>query len=294
MSCTIVGRPGRPACAQTPVSRQRRVPCSSPVRGIAFGAAPAVIRPQTMADPGPRVDPAGEHGRHLGDHLGQARRRGPRSGAGARCGRRARSSRTSTMSAAEVIGPGRVPITPDVGARGRSAGRTPGRRRPARRPRSRPSAPPGWTSSAGWKISRTRPGSRPSSSRSGQHQAGAEHGRGVHVVAARVRDARHRRGVRQAGLVRQRQGVEVGPQRHRRPDRLAGLRCRRAAPVPGSSTGSSPASLKPVGDALGGAELGPADLRVGVQVAPEGDQLVDQWPDDAGQVWSAARHEIRL
>ena len=89
-------------------------------------------------------------------------------------------------------------------------------------------APPGWISSAGWKISRTRPGR---SGDAGERETGAEQHGGVRVVPAGVHDALDRRRERQAGVLLQRERVEVGAQgdaalaaaRRRRP-----ARCRRA------------------------------------------------------------------
>ncbi len=80
-----------------------------------------------------------------------------------RCGREVcppgEVRRSSSMSQAEVIGPTRVPTWP-TSRRGSQCSAK------MRSTSSRPfaamtsSAPPGWTSSAGWKTSRTRPGSR--------------------------------------------------------------------------------------------------------------------------------------
>ena len=63
----------------------------------------------------------------------------------------------------------------------------------------------------------------------GQRQPGAEQDRGVHVVAARVADVVDRRPVGHVLGVRQRQRVEVGPQRDR-PGRPR--RCRRSRRCP--------------------------------------------------------------
>ena len=70
-------------------------------------------------------------------------------------------------------------------------------------------APPGCTSSAGWKISRTRPGSDGALASA---SPAPEHHRGVRVVAAGVHHVRHGRGERQPGGLVQRKGVDVGAQ----------------------------------------------------------------------------------
>ena len=114
-------------------------------------------------------------------------------------------------------------------AAGRSAARRSGRRPSIAPSATMSSAPPGWTSSAGWKISRTRPGS---AGADGQREAGAEQHRGVRVVPAGVHHA-VRRWRRTGSPVSSCSGqrVQVGAQRDaaarrsrcRRPGR-----CRRA------------------------------------------------------------------
>ena len=91
------------------------------------------------------------------------------------------------------------------------------------------------TSSAGWKISRTRPGSW--SAIAAQREAGAEQRRGVQVVAAGVRDALDRAGPRVVGAVVDRERVEVGAQRDERPgpEPMSTIR-----PLRGSGVGTRP------------------------------------------------------
>ncbi len=123
-------------------------------------------------------------GQGEGEVLGQVRTRGVTA--------RARSDVTSRWSAAPVSGPSRRPTLADVDARVAVQAEDPVARRRARRRSSRLSAPPGMTSSAGWKSSRTRPGSSPAACTSASASAAPTQGGGVHVVAAGVGDARRR------------------------------------------------------------------------------------------------------
>ena len=89
-------------------------------------------------------------------------------------------------------------------------------------------APPGWTSSAGWKISRTRPGSV---GRAGERETGAEHHRGVRVVPAGVHDAlapSTRTAGRCPPAAGGRRGRRAGRRSARRTRRRRRGRCRRA------------------------------------------------------------------
>ena len=75
------------------------------------------------------------------------------------CGHRATVSRSSSRSVAEVMAPTRVPTMP-TGRRGSQCRPKIWSTPPSRAPEAiTSSAPPGMTSSAGWKISRMRPGS---------------------------------------------------------------------------------------------------------------------------------------
>ena len=143
-------------------------------------------------------------------------------------------SSTSRRSAAPVSGPSRRPTVPTSRL---GSACSPKIRGDAveRAGLDRHRAPPGMTSSAGWKISRTRPGSRsatPASARPAPSSGG-----GVHVVAAGVRDARDGAGPRVAGAVVDRGGRRGRPAARRaarRPadvDHQPAARQRRAAPA---------------------------------------------------------------
>jgi hypothetical protein len=141
-------------------------------------------------------------------------------------------------------------------------------------------APPGLVSSAGWKISRTPRVSRPSS-RSRDHPD-AEHDRGVHVVTAGVRDAGDLRGEVDRAAVRDRQGVEVGPQADQAVALLVEAVREHVAPGAGADRqhlGHQAAGLENLDHPGGGAVLGVADLGVRVEVAADGDQPLVQLVD---------------
>ena len=167
-------------------------------------------------------------------------RRPTRAGTSVTTGRRV--TRSVVRWGRAVWPPGPVRGTPRVAGGGDGTGLAgrPARRQPGvavqREDRADAVQPPlddvggaaGQHSSAGWKISRTRPGSAPRCS-SASSQAGAEDDRGVHVVAAGVA-----RGPRWSGTARPwcpaRQAVDVGPQGD---DRAVGrCRCRRSGRSP--------------------------------------------------------------
>ena len=136
-----------------------------------------------------------------------------------RCGRAVcppgPDSSTSTLSQAAVIGPVRRPTRPvsSFGSQCSAKIRSTSLSTP---PSIASSAPPGTASSAGWKITRTRPAQLRSG---GQREGGAEHRGRVRIVTAGVADARHGRRVRHVLDVLQRQRVDVRAQRD---DPLAG------------------------------------------------------------------------
>ena len=130
------------------------------------------------------------------------------------------------------------------------------------------SAPPGCTSSAGWKISRTRPGS---AGADGQREAGAEQHRGVRVVAAGVHHAVDGGRERQAGVLLQRQGVEVGAQRDAA---VAVADVADEAGAAGEGAGLETGRRQLPGDQLGGAVLGAAELGCGVDGPAPADDVV--------------------
>ena len=181
-------------------------------------------------------------------------------------------SRTWTGSAAAVIGPSRSADRADVERGVAVQGEDPARHRRARRP-------PSLQRAAGHDLlgrledQAHPPGQQPAHGAGRQREARAQQRGGVDVVPARVADAGHRRSAHgDRRHVVQRQGVEVGAQRRRRSARLPDVarsgrgRCReQLRRQPGrsrrSATSWSCASLV-------------RELGVGVQVAPEGDQLV--------------------
>ena len=212
---------------------------------------------------------------HVGDDLGPARRPGRRSGAAGRCGRRGRSAGPATWSADAGDRADPQPDRARRRAAGRSARRRSGRRRRGRRRRSTSSAPPGVSSSAGWKSSRTRPGSGPRPGQLGEHQPGAEHDGGVHVVAAGVRSTPatvERYGTSfssgTGSASRSARSATTGAPRVAGRRRRSGRR-RRAAAAGRSPAGASRAATTSVVRTSCAAELG-----VRVQVAAQRDQLV--------------------
>ncbi len=160
-------------------------------------------------------------------------------------------------------------------------------------------APPGMTSSAGWKISRTPSPADDEHRRLGrEREAGAEDDRGVQVVPARVGDALGGGRPRQGGPVRDREGVQVGA----KGDAVCGVR--------GADVHDHPAPLQPgrvqagggepVGDDAAGPGLEAGQLGVRVEVPTQTDELgfelVDggvqdgkQWVHVGGQRYLPAR-----
>ncbi len=187
-----------------------------------------------------------------------------------------RAGATVSMSDAAVIGPLRSPTRPassdgsQCSAKAQAAGVDQARRR------STSCAPPGMTSSAGWKISRTRPGSpsRRAISRSARpapttiavctswpqawQTPGSASGRprpsGPRAAARRGRRAAGRSAASRAG--------RRAPMSHHEP------RARQAAR--GAEPGVRCSTLR---DDRRRALLGPAELGVGVQLAAKGDEL---------------------
>ena len=142
-------------------------------------------------------------------------------------------------------------------------------------------------SSAGWKSSRTRPGRLALAGEVGEHQAGAEHGGGVHVVPAGVADTRDGRGVGHVLAVEQRQRVDVRAQRH---DRLAVADVADQPGAVGQHLWLEARRDQALPDHRGGALLLPGQLGVRVQVATQRDELVGVGLDHGGE----GREQLRL
>ena len=105
----------------------------------------------------------------------------------------------------------------------------------------------------------------------GQGEADPEQDGGVHVVAAGVADPGDGRAVGHVLLVVQGQRVQVGPEGHRRPVAVADVADQ---PRPGRQQARPEADgLQAAGDQGGGLPFGLPELGVGVEVAPEVDQL---------------------
>ena len=105
----------------------------------------------------------------------------------------------------------------------------------------------------------------------GQGQAGPEEDGGVHVVTAGVADPGDGGAVGHVLLVLQGQRVQVGPEGHRRSVAVADV-----ADQPGAGrqeAGPEADGLEAAGDQGGGLPFGLPELGVGVEVAPEVDQL---------------------
>ena len=187
-----------------------------------------------------------------------------------RCGRAVcppgEVSEISTTSHAEVIGPTRVPSLPTSSRGSQCSAKI--RSTPSMAPSATMSiAPPGCTSSAGWKIEPDPPRQR---RRTRQREPGAEQHRGVRVVAAGVHDVRRRRGERQPRRLVQRESVDVGAQGH----------AARAAAHVADQTGAAGQGARleagrrqQAADQGRGAVLGAAQLRRGVQGTTPGDDL---------------------
>ncbi len=117
-----------------------------------------------------------------------------------------------------------------------------------------------------------------------QRQPGPQQGGGVDVVPAGVRNPRRHAGPRVLGAVVDGQRVEVGTQRHERPRGTdVGDQTR-----PWEAGHRKARFLEPGGHEVGGADLVPGQLGVGMQVAPKGDEvfvvLLDNCLDYAGHV----------
>ena len=256
-------RPSRAShVAWSPV---RRVPRSTPCCGIAFAASPACTAPQTRTVPDRgstwRVSRSGSC--VISSPSASTR-------SAVRCGRAVwppgEASSISTTSQAEVIGPVRVPSLP-TSSRG-SQCRAKIRSTPSTAPSATMSiAPPGCTSSAGWKISRTRPGSAGA-------LASARPAPSTIAVWASCPQACMTFGTVEANgspvaSCSGRASMSARSATQRRPWPTSQTR-----PVPsGSVRGSRPAAVSRPADQRRGAALGPAQLRRGVQRPTPGDDL---------------------
>src|SRR5580692_10390371 len=247
-----------------------------PSSGIALAAVPAPTRPQTRL----RLD----LGSTLRDSaagssvmiLPRAKTR-----SAVRCGRAVCPpgpvTRTEILSQAAVIAPTRVPILP-TSSRG-SQCRAKTRSTEAMPPAASTSSAPHGTSSAGWKISLTRPGSAP---------AAAVRARNRPVPSSTVVCTSCPQAWQALGnvlLVAERQRVQVSAQAYHRLGRDLGGRSRQASPVEvgpdvdeqagalGQNPGPQAGSLEPELDTARRPVLVVTDLRVGMQVAPEVDEF---------------------
>ena len=172
------------------------------------------------------------------------------------------------MSAAEVIGPTLTATLPTASRGSQCSAKI--RLTPDSAPAATVSiAPPGISSSAGWKISRKPTGS---SGARGQRERRAEQDRGVRVVPAGVRHIRHRRCVGGAGPLGHRQRVHVGPQRD--PGLPVGAEIAGQSRPAGQHLGFEPGVDQPLDDELRGGEFLAAQLRVAVQMPPPVDEVL--------------------
>jgi len=94
----------------------------------------------------------------------------------------------------------------------------------------------------------------------------------VDIVPAGVTHPGHCRAVRHFLLVLEGQGIDVGPQQDRRA--VADTQVDLEAGVGGQGADGDPGHVQPGGYGRGGLALLPGQLRVGVEPAPEGDQLL--------------------
>ena len=115
----------------------------------------------------------------------------------------------------------------------------------------------------------------------GQHDRRAEDDHGVHVVPAGVADPRHGGRVGHVLAVDDRQRVDVGAQGHG-PRPLPDV-AHQAGPV-GQDRRIEPGRDQTLVQDPRGADLGPGQLGVGVQVAPHGHEIVGAALDQRGQI----------
>jgi hypothetical protein len=127
--------------------------------------------------------------------------------------------------------------------------------------------------------------------RRGQREPGAEQHRGVRVVPAGVHDALDRGRERQAGVLLQRECVEVGPQGH------AALAEADIADQPAAARQGARLETgrhQRGGDERGGAPLGATELRHRVQRSPPADELARVGSEPGVEPGRPATHaEIR-
>ena len=203
------------------------MPATSPRCGMTFAAEPACDDAPHHAHPRARVEAARQDAGQLGGDLASAKVRSP-----VRCGRRGVAAgalrRTSSVSAAPVIGPSRRPTWPTstLGSQCSAKIRLDAVERAELHQVQRAA---GHDLLGGLEEQPDPAGQQPAGVRLGQGQGGAEQGRGVDVVAAGVGDAGHGAGPRVDRGVLHRQRVEVGPQRHQRARSRRGRRRARSA-----------------------------------------------------------------
>lgn len=106
----------------------------------------------------------------------------------------------------------------------------------------------------------------------GQRQAGAQQDGGVRVMPAAVGNSGHRRGIRRAGALGHRQGVQIGAQRDPRP--VFGTDITGQPGPTGQHLGFEPRIGQPLGDERGGGELLAAQFGMAVDMATPVDQIV--------------------
>ena len=265
---SMKSRTSRSACDQATASSIRTVPPTTPAEGMTLGATPARTIPHTTLTPA-------RGSRRRDSTAGSSVISLPRAKvrSSVRCGREVWPplpvSRTSSWSAAPVIGPSRTPTWPRsrVGSQWRQKIRSTSSRAPSS---SMDVAPPGMTSSAGWNSSRTRPGSSPR--RCTSASASPAPTRPAVCTSWPQACATPGRVLTQASVVRSSTG------RASRSARSATARPRwspmsTTRPVCGSRVTVEAGALEARGDDLGGALLVPGELGVGVQVAAQLEEL---------------------
>ena len=248
------------------------MPRTWPSIGIALAASPAWMAPKIEADPGPLVDPATQQVGHV--HHDPAQRVHEVGG--------------QVRSGGVAAGAGQADLD-HVGRRGERAG--PDRDQPGRQLREAvqredrldvlQTALGDHLGGAGRELllagleDQAHPaGQLAPPVQLGQREAGPEQDRGVHVVAAGVADVGHGGPVRHVLDVGQRQRVQVGPDGDDAPAGPAAT---------GADVADDPVALghqarlqagvaQQALDEGGGFELGPGQLRVGVDVAADRDE----------------------
>ena len=269
------------------------MPPTRPDDGMTLAAPPEWIDPQTSAAPGARVEATRQHGRHVGDDLregirqvlGQVRARGVSAPSRERdldlVGRRGDGADAQTHLAGVEVGVAvqrEDAVDPDEAVLGHDVLRASGHEL------------------LGGLEDETRAdtgGHEPVLDRL-ERERRAEERRRVHVVPAGVADAVGLRGEVEAGLLPDRQGVDVGAQR----DAVRRVRRAEVGDEPGAAqpADADAGALEALGDERRRAHLTAPELRMGVQVATDRDELCSALLDGSsdgleGQRRGAVGHE---